>query len=301
MRADSRFPARIPRGSSQTTVKWKSQKRFPPSSPLSLSLSLSLLLVAQHSAKRATSFNFASSVARPLGWKHGNRWKRFARTYFSRVFPHAGYSAAEHNPRHVRRAEEVAKCRGEHTSEIDSHPVSPGPNFSAAAATRRVLARSLRAAIDGLDLTRDASDSARVDWWYLSELRLIYKPCLICDAIYKESSHPSRSRPPLVRLLPVPDLPCSFAAVCASPYDRSAVRPTRFSSHPPRMDIHSTPHTVFSAFLSPSLSSLSNTRTRAHTRALLFPRCVSPPFDPVSLRRSLYALAIRIFQSAVHA
>jgi len=190
---------------------------------------------------------------------------------------------------------------GEHTSEIDSHPVSPGPNFSGAAATRRVLARSLRAAIDGLDLTRDASDSARVDWWYLSKLRLIYKPCLICDAIYKESSHPSRCRPPLVRLLPVPDLPCSFAAVCASPYDRSAVRPTRFSSHPPRMDIHSTPHTVFSAFLSPSLSSLSNTRTRAHTRALLFPRCVSPPFDPVSLRRSLYALAIRIFQSAVHA
>lgn len=32
----------------------------------------------------------------------------------------------------------------------------------------------------------------------------------------------------------------SFAAVCASSYDRSAVRPTTFNSHPPRMDIHST-------------------------------------------------------------
>lgn len=49
-------------------------------------------------------------------------------------------------------------------------------------------------------------------------------------------------------------LSCSFAAVCASPYDRSAVRPTTFNSHPPRMDIHSTRRSFSQRTPSPSLS-----------------------------------------------
>lgn len=88
--------------------------------------------------------------------------------------------------------------------------------------------------------------------WHLTRLRLIYKLCLICDAIYKESICLSPTAFGLSR---------SFAAVCASPYDRSAVRLTTFSSHPQQMDIHSIPrsfqHTLASLSLSLSLFALS--------------------------------------------
>lgn len=84
----------------------------------------------------------------------------------------------------------------------------------------------------------------------------------------------------------------SFAAVCASSYDRSAVRPTTFNSHPPRMDIHSTRRsfqrtsTSLPLFLSLSLCSFHG---------------ISLPSTPASLCRSPYAFAIRVFQSAIHA
>lgn len=82
----------------------------------------------------------------------------------------------------------------------------------------------------------------------------------------------------------------SFAAVCASPYDRSAVRPTTFNSHPPRMDIHSTrrsfQRTSASLPLPLSLCSFHG---------------ISLPSTPASLCRSLYAFAIRVFQSAIYA
>lgn len=82
----------------------------------------------------------------------------------------------------------------------------------------------------------------------------------------------------------------SFAAVCASPYDRSAVRPTTFNSHPPRIDIHSTRRSFqrTSAFLPLSLSLCSFYG-------------ISLPSTPASLCRSLYAFAIRVFQSTIHA
>lgn len=51
----------------------------------------------------------------------------------------------------------------------------------------------------------------------------------------------TRSRPSASLAAVAFGLSRSFAAVCASPYDRSAVRPTAFSSYPPRMDIHSIP------------------------------------------------------------
>lgn len=103
--------------------------------------------------------------------------------------------------------------------------------------------------------------------WRLTGLRLIYKLCLICDAIYKESTLCLALSPLSLSF----GLSRSFAAVCASPYDRSAVRPTTFSSHPSRMDIHSIPR-CFQHI--PASLSLSLPLLLTLSLSLLFPRCL---------------------------
>lgn len=71
----------------------------------------------------------------------------------------------------------------------------------------------------------------------------------------------------------------SFAAVCASPYDRSAVRPTTFNSHPPRMDIHSTRR----SFQRTTPASLPPSPSPSLFLSLLFPRYLSTIHPSFSL------------------
>lgn len=81
----------------------------------------------------------------------------------------------------------------------------------------------------------------------------------------------------------------SFTAVCASPYDRSAVRPTTFNSHPPRMDIHSTRRSFqrTSASLPLPLSLLFPRYLSAihPSFSLPFPICIRNPCLSVSYTR----------------
>lgn len=88
-------------------------------------------------------------------------------------------------------------------------------------------------------------------------------------------------------------LSCSFTTSCAWSYDRSAVRPTTFSFHQPRMDIHS-----ISCSSSPSCP-LSISLCIYFSLSSFYD--VSPWSISASLHRSLYAFAIRVFQPSIYA
>lgn len=68
----------------------------------------------------------------------------------------------------------------------------------------------------------------------------------------------------------------SFAAVCASSYDRSAVRLTTFNSHPPRIDIHSTRRSF-------QRTSITLPLSLTLSLSLLFPRYLSAIHPSFSL------------------
>jgi len=104
---DSRFPARIPRGSSQTIVKWKSQKRFPPSASLSLSHRAAL-----GEACYVVQFCILGCSA---AWLEARQSVETLCTHVSLAYFYTLDTLQRNIILDASDARKAAKCRGEHT------------------------------------------------------------------------------------------------------------------------------------------------------------------------------------------